>query len=153
MNEITLRSLAGRDYPVTALGVRETHDGDVLLEAIIPGETWADVVGEQLFSFLPETLAVGMPEVLNADAPVSLLLRLREPIADGLAEDEQREGSGDEQLVATVVRRLVEDHPASATLRQTEAWLLCRALQRVPVPGDDDAVAEIGLRTIWQPSL
>lgn len=132
--------LWGDELRALVHAVWEDDDGDALAEVTVSDTTWARVAAMEAFCSLPEAEAVGGPELIQRGAPVRLVLRLRDVAAAPLRAH---------GLAPTVARALVKLNLWSPLVRQSEAWLLCSAMQRVPVPGDPEAWAEIGMKTAW----
>lgn len=132
--------LWGDAMPAFVHAVWEDEGGDVMAEVTVSDATWGRVVAAEAFCSLPEAEEVGGPELIREGAPVRLVLRLREGALDPLPETGR---------AAAVAQGLATEGRFSPLVRQSEAWLLCTAMQRVPVPGDPDAWAELGMKTAW----
>lgn len=104
-------------------------DDAVLLTATVALADWERLFAAGAFHLEGEPAPVGFEE----GRPVRLELRLRERFA-ALVEDPE-----------ALLRDLLSDE--TYPLRQSEAWEATEAMQRLPVPGMDDAWTEIGIRT------
>ncbi len=141
---VELRPLWGEPIHGMLQGIEEDDDA-LYVEIVVSGRTFARVVATESFGLMDEALAVGSPEQLDPEAPVRMTLRLRRGLTAHIAAQE------DELAVAVAHGLCLPDEPWSSVVRQSEAWLLCAAMQRMEVPGDPEAMAEAGIRTAWMP--
>jgi len=130
---------------IAAVLRRVSEDDEALFaEIVVSGPTFVRVVASESFGLMDEVLDLGDPRQLDPRQPVRLTLRLRRGTYVFVA------GHSDDDMPVVVARALADaEHPFAGVLARTEAWLVCTATQTVAVPGDPDAVAEIGMRTGW----
>lgn len=127
------------DHPITFRtpdgGEAELHatsmllDDEVRLTATVALADWERLFAAGAFHLDGEPAPVGFEE----GRTVRLELRLRAKFA-ALVEDPE-----------ALLHDLLTDD--TYPLRQSEAWEATEAMQRLPIPGMDDAWTEIGIRT------
>ena len=142
---VVFEPLWGEPIAATLHAVNE-DDEALVAEIVVSGATFVRVVASESFGLMDEVLDLGDPHQLDPRRPVRLTLRLRRGTYVFVA------GHSDGDMPVVVARALADpEHPSARVLAQTEVWLVCTAMQTVEVPGDPDAVAEVGMRTGWAP--
>jgi hypothetical protein len=130
--DITLLDEAQVTLSVAATELSASDDG-VQLEGVLSCETWAVVVDNDRFGLSPAVLPHGGPELIDADRPVHVRLRLHEGLPEGLTLDD-------------IAEQLLSGEGEAA---EEDAWVLCEALQDVALPEGVEGTAQAGFRTNW----
>jgi hypothetical protein len=116
------------------LSVIDVH-GEVDLRGELAYDDWQRIFSTGAFHLDDED----PPSGWEPGPEIKVVLRLRRPIAATFA-------NADEFVEALFTK-------PEGPLRHSEAWLMLEATQEVPVPGQPDASAGVGIRTSWAPSL
>jgi len=140
-------SLVGDPIQGLLVEVEDTDDDDLFVTVVVPPEAFARVLATEAFGLLDEALDddTDPTEILDPEVPVTLRLRLRDSMRTFVLNKVHDIGP-------SVLNALGGFHPLSATLRQSEAWLLCTATQPQELPPElqgEDASLEGGFQTAW----
>ena len=142
---VDFQPLWGDVIEVVLMRVVETDDEDIMAEVVMLPTAFAQVMGTESFGLLEEAISFGRPEELDPEQAVRLELRLRPSLRAFIAEGIDAEI----ELAELIARALGGEHALASIVRQTEAWLVCTATQRVVMPDAPDELAEIGIKTAW----
>lgn len=134
--------LWGEPIEAVLMGLEQSDEDDVFAEVVMSGAMFARVIATEAFAFLDEALDAGEATQLDPAQGVRLELRLRPGVHVFIARTE-------EEVPLAIARALIESNALSALVRNTEAWLLCSAMQDIEVPDAPEAEASIGIRTAW----
>ena len=129
---ITLVDEAERPLSLEARDL-SASDAGVELQGTMGPEAWSMVVNGELFGLCAEVLPHGGPEMIDPERPVDVRVRLHAGLPEGLGLDD-------------IAQQLLTRQGEAS---EEDAWVLCEALQDVPLPDDVEGRAQAGFKTNW----